>query len=49
MVRTITKWMIEEKARIRKQIDEAIDKLSAAGLKADFVQKEEDPKRLLAG
>jgi nucleotide-binding universal stress UspA family protein len=47
MVNPITEWIIEEKARIKKMIDKAVGKLTAAGLKTDVVVKEEEPKRLL--
>jgi nucleotide-binding universal stress UspA family protein len=47
MVGPITEWIIEEKARVKKMIDEAIGKLSAAALRTDAVVKEEEPKRLL--
>jgi nucleotide-binding universal stress UspA family protein len=47
MAGSIIKWIAEEKARIKKMIDEAADKLRAAALKTDAVVKEEDPKRLL--
>jgi nucleotide-binding universal stress UspA family protein len=44
---SIITWVAEEKARIKKMIDEAADKLRAAALKTEVVVKEEDPKRLL--
>jgi len=44
---SIITWFAEEKARIKKMIDEAVGKLRAAGLRTDAVVKEEDPKRLL--
>jgi nucleotide-binding universal stress UspA family protein len=47
MVGPIITWINEEKARVKKIIDEAVGKLSAAGLKADVVVKEDEPKRLL--
>ncbi len=47
MVGPITEWIIEEKARVQKMIDEAVNKLNAAGLKTAVVVKEEEPKRLL--
>jgi nucleotide-binding universal stress UspA family protein len=47
MVNPITEWIIEEKARIKKMIDEAVVRLTAAELKTDVVVKEEEPKRLL--
>jgi nucleotide-binding universal stress UspA family protein len=47
MVDRITKWILEEKTRIKKMIDEAAAKLSAAALRTDAVVKEEEPKRLL--
>ncbi len=47
MVSPITEWIIKEKARVKKMIDEAIGKLSAAALRVDAVVKEEEPKRLL--
>src|SRR5262245_41223176 len=43
----ITKWIAEEKARVKKMIDEAAGKLTAAGLKADTAVKEGEPKGLL--
>jgi len=43
----IIAWIIEETARVKKMIDEAVGKLSAAGLKTDAVMKVEEPKRLL--
>src|SRR5262249_51963825 len=49
MVGPITRWISEEKARVKKMIDEAVGKLTAAGLKTDVVIKEEEPKRLLVG
>jgi nucleotide-binding universal stress UspA family protein len=47
MVGSIIKWIAEEKARIKKMIDEAADKLRATALKTEAVVREEDPKRLL--
>jgi nucleotide-binding universal stress UspA family protein len=47
MVGPITKWILEEKARVKKMIDEDASKLRAAGLRTDMVVEEEDPKRLL--
>jgi nucleotide-binding universal stress UspA family protein len=47
MVGPIIAWINEEKARVKKMIDEAVGKLSAAGLKTDAVIKVEEPKRLL--
>src|SRR5262245_5784867 len=47
MVGPIIAWINEEKDRVEKMIDEAVGKLSAAGLKTDAVIKVEDPKRLL--
>jgi nucleotide-binding universal stress UspA family protein len=43
----ITKWIAEEKARVKKMIDEAAGKLSAAALRTEVAVKEEEPKRLL--
>jgi nucleotide-binding universal stress UspA family protein len=43
----ITEWIIDEKARVKRMIDEAVGKLAATGLKIDTVVKEEEPKRLL--
>ena len=40
-------WIAEEKARVKKMIDETAGKLRAAGLRTDAVVKEEEPKRLL--
>ncbi len=47
MVGPITKWIAEERARIKKLIDEAAGKLRAAALRTEVVMKEEEPKRLL--
>jgi nucleotide-binding universal stress UspA family protein len=47
IVSPITEWIIEEKARVKKMIDEAVGKLTAVGLKTDVVVKEDEPKRLL--
>jgi nucleotide-binding universal stress UspA family protein len=47
MASQITKWLVEEKARVKQKIDEAVEKLSAAELTTDVMVKEEDPKRLL--
>ena len=47
MVGPIIAWINEEKARVKKLLDEAVGKLSAAGLKTDAVMKVEEPKRLL--
>jgi nucleotide-binding universal stress UspA family protein len=47
MAGQIIAWINEEKARIKKMVDEAVGMLSAAGLKTDAVIKEEEPKRLL--
>jgi nucleotide-binding universal stress UspA family protein len=47
MAGSIITWVAEEKARIKKMIDDAADKLRAAALKTEAVVKEEDPKRLL--
>jgi nucleotide-binding universal stress UspA family protein len=47
MASPIAEWIIEEKTRVKKMIDEAIGKLSAAALRTDAVVKEEEPKRLL--
>jgi nucleotide-binding universal stress UspA family protein len=47
MVGPIIAWINEEKARVKKMIDEAVGKLSAAGLKTDAVIKVEEPKRRL--
>jgi nucleotide-binding universal stress UspA family protein len=47
MVGPIIAWIDQEKARVKKMIDEAVGKLSAAGLKTDVVMKVEEPKRLL--
>jgi nucleotide-binding universal stress UspA family protein len=44
---TIITWIAEEKARIKKMIDEAAGKLRAVALRTEVVVKEEDPKRLL--
>jgi nucleotide-binding universal stress UspA family protein len=44
---TFIEWVVGEKTRIKKAIDELIGKLEAAGLKADALVKEEEPKRLL--
>jgi nucleotide-binding universal stress UspA family protein len=47
MVGPIIAWIDEEKARVKKMIDEAVGRLSAAGLKTGAVMKVEEPKRLL--
>src|SRR5262245_58013583 len=47
MVGPITEWIAEEKARVKKMIDEAAGKITADGVKTDTVVKEEEPKRLL--
>jgi len=47
MVSPITKWILEEKVKVKKTIYEAAEKLRAAALRADVVVKEEEPKRLL--
>jgi nucleotide-binding universal stress UspA family protein len=47
MVSPIAKWILEEKVRVKKTIYEAASKLSAAALRTDVVEKEEEPKRLL--
>jgi nucleotide-binding universal stress UspA family protein len=47
MVSPIAKWILEEKVRVKKAIYEAASKLSAAALRTDVVEKEEEPKRLL--
>ncbi len=46
-VSPIIDWIVEEKARVEKMIDEAAGKLRAAALRTEVVVKEEDPKRLL--
>jgi nucleotide-binding universal stress UspA family protein len=43
----VTKWILEEKVRVKKTIYEAAAKLSAAGLRVEVVVKEAEPKRLL--
>jgi len=43
----IITWITEEKARIKKMIDEAAGKLRASALRTEVVVKEEEPKRLL--
>jgi nucleotide-binding universal stress UspA family protein len=47
MVGPIIAWINEEKARVKKMIDEAVGKLSAVGLKTAAIIKVEEPKRLL--
>jgi nucleotide-binding universal stress UspA family protein len=47
MVSPIAKWILEEKVRVKKAIYETASKLSAAALRTDVVEKEEEPKRLL--
>jgi len=47
MVGPINAWLNEERDRVKKMIDEAVGKLSAAGLKTGAVIKVEEPKRLL--
>jgi nucleotide-binding universal stress UspA family protein len=43
----ITKWIAEEKARVKKMIDEAAGKLRSVALRTEVVVKKEEPKRLL--
>ncbi len=43
----IITWIAEEKARVKKMIDESVSKFRASGLRTEVVVKEEDPKRLL--
>jgi nucleotide-binding universal stress UspA family protein len=45
----IITWIAEEKARVKKLIDEAAGKLRASALRTEVVVKEEEPKRLLIG
>jgi nucleotide-binding universal stress UspA family protein len=48
-VSAITNWVVEEKARINKLIDEAVGKLLTATLSVEGVVKEGEPKSLLIG
>jgi nucleotide-binding universal stress UspA family protein len=43
----ITEWMIEEKARINRMVEEAAGKLYASGLRTETVVKEGAPKLVL--
>jgi nucleotide-binding universal stress UspA family protein len=45
----LIEWIAGEKARIKKMVDAAVARLSAAGLRTTDVVKEEEPKRLLIG
>ncbi len=47
MVGPVFEWAVKETARIEKRIDWSVETQNAAGLKADAVVKDEDPKRLL--
>ena len=47
MVGPIIAWIAEEKARVKKMIDEAVGRLTAAALRTEVVVKVEEPKRLL--
>jgi nucleotide-binding universal stress UspA family protein len=48
-VSAITNWVVEEKARINKLIDEAVGKLLTATLSVEGVVKDGEPKSLLIG
>ena len=41
-------WFIKEEKRIKEMVDADVGKLNAAGLRAEAIIKEEEPKRLLA-
>jgi nucleotide-binding universal stress UspA family protein len=43
----VTQWIINENARSKAAVEAALEQLEAAGLKADAVVKEEEPKKLL--
>lgn len=43
----VTQWMLAERARISTAVGKAVAQLKAAGLQAEAIVKEEDPKRLL--
>src|SRR4030095_3599504 len=43
----VTQWIINENARSKAAVEAALAQLKAAGLKADAVVKEEEPKKLL--
>jgi nucleotide-binding universal stress UspA family protein len=43
----VTQWIINENARTKAAVSAALERLKAAGLKADAVIKEEEPKKLL--
>jgi nucleotide-binding universal stress UspA family protein len=45
----VTQWIIAENARNKAAVEAALDQLKAAGLKAETVIKEEEPKKLLCG
>jgi nucleotide-binding universal stress UspA family protein len=43
----VTQWIINENAHTKAAVEAALEQLKAAGLKADAVVKEEEPKQLL--
>ncbi|MCI0391437.1 MAG: universal stress protein [Acidobacteria bacterium] len=45
----IIEWLTHENIRLKKVVDATVARLSAAGLRADAVVKDEEPKRLLLG
>jgi len=47
MVGPITKWILEEKARVKKMIAQDIDKLTSTGLKIEVRVKDGEPKSIL--
>jgi nucleotide-binding universal stress UspA family protein len=47
MIAPVINWIAEEKVRVKKMIDEAVGRLTAAAMRTEVVVKEEDPKRLL--
>jgi nucleotide-binding universal stress UspA family protein len=47
MLNRIAGLIAEEKARVKKAIDNAVEKLRLAGLRTSVVMKEEEPKALL--
>ena len=47
LVGKIADWVVDEERRIKKEIDQVVSDLNAAGLQTTAVIKAEDPKRLL--
>lgn len=43
----VTQWILTENARTKAAVESAIERLKAAGLKAEPVMREEEPKQLL--